>query len=112
LRYALTGGGSLGESYVATGGHMRSDPALAVSDTIVVMVPELVTRSGVGFRLTDLFPERHRFTVMVGSGRPLSRSSGTARCRSHLRAALRGFERVRSAGHLAKRRKYALRRRL
>jgi choline dehydrogenase len=73
LRYALTGGGSLGESYVATGGYMRSDPAFAVSDTIVVMIPALVTRSGVGFRLADLFPERHGFTVMVGSGRPLSR---------------------------------------
>jgi choline dehydrogenase len=73
LRYALTGGGSLGESYVATGGYMRSDPALAVSDTIVVMIPALVTRSGVGFRLADLFPKRHGFTVMVGSGRPLSR---------------------------------------
>jgi choline dehydrogenase len=73
LRYALTGGGSLGESYVATGGYMRSDLALAVSDTIVVMIPALVTRSGVGFRLADLFPERHGFTVMVGSGRPLSR---------------------------------------
>jgi choline dehydrogenase len=73
LRYALTGGGSLGESYVATGGYMRSDPALAVSDTIVVMIPALVSRSGVGFRLADLFPERHGFTVMVGSGRPLSR---------------------------------------
>jgi choline dehydrogenase len=35
LRYALTGGGSLAESYVATGGYMRSDPSLAVSDTIV-----------------------------------------------------------------------------
>jgi len=29
LRYALTGGGSLAESYVATGGYMRSDPSLA-----------------------------------------------------------------------------------
>jgi choline dehydrogenase len=73
LRYALTGGGPLGESYVATGGYMRSDPALAVSDTIIVMVPALVTRRGVGFRFGDLFPERHGFTVMVGSGRPLSR---------------------------------------
>jgi choline dehydrogenase len=74
LRYALTGSGSLAESYVATGGYMRSDPSLAVSDTIVVMVPALVTRRPViGFRLRDLFPERHGFTVMVGSGRPLSR---------------------------------------
>ena len=73
LRYALTGGGSLAESYVATGGYMRSDPALAVSDTIVVMIPALVARSSVGFRLRDVFPERHGFTVMVGSGRPLSR---------------------------------------
>jgi choline dehydrogenase len=32
-----------------------------------------MTRSGVGFRLRDLFPERHGFTVLVGSGRPLSR---------------------------------------
>jgi len=63
----------LAESYVATGGYMRSDPALAVSDTIVVMIPALITRGGVGFRLADLFPERHGFTVMVGSGRPLSR---------------------------------------
>ena len=81
LRYALTGGGSLAESYVATGGYMRSDPSLAVSDTIVVMIPALVTRSGVGFRLRDLFPERHGFTVLVGSGRPLSRG--------HIRAAQR-----------------------
>src|SRR6516225_3129580 len=73
LRYAVSRSGSLAESYVATGGYMRSDPALAVSDTIVVMVPALVTRGGVGFRLGDLFPERHGFTVMVGSGRPLSR---------------------------------------
>jgi choline dehydrogenase-like flavoprotein len=73
LRYALSRGGTLGESYVATGGYMRSDPALAVSDTIVVMAPALITRGGVGWRLSDLFPERHSFTVMVGSGRPLSR---------------------------------------
>jgi choline dehydrogenase len=74
MRYALTGGGSLAESYVATGGYMRSDPSLAVSDTIVVMVPALVTRrADIGFRLRDMFPERHGFTVMVGSGRPLSR---------------------------------------
>jgi len=73
LRYVLTSGGSLGESYVATGGYMRSDPALAVSDTIVVMIPALVTRRGVGFRLGDLFPKCHGFTVMVGSGRPRSR---------------------------------------
>jgi choline dehydrogenase len=73
LRYAITHRGSLAESYVATGGYMRSDPAPAVSDTIVVMIPALVARGGVGFRLTDLFPERHGFTVMVGSGRPLSR---------------------------------------
>jgi len=73
LRYVLTGGGSLGESYVATGGYMRSDPSLAVSDTIVVMVPALVTRRAeIGFRLRDMFPERHGFTVMVGSGRPFS----------------------------------------
>ena len=74
LRYVLTGGGSLGESYVATGGYMRSDPSLAVSDTIVIMIPALVTRrADIGFRLRDMFPERHGFTVMVGSGRPLSR---------------------------------------
>jgi choline dehydrogenase len=73
LRYALTSGGSLGESYVATGGYIRSDPALAVSDTIVVMIPALITRRGVGFRLGDLFPKRHGFTVMAGSGRPRSR---------------------------------------
>jgi choline dehydrogenase len=46
LRYALSRGGSLAESYVATGGYMRSDPALAVSDTIVVMIPALITRGG------------------------------------------------------------------
>jgi choline dehydrogenase len=73
LRYAITHRGSLAESYVATGGYMRSGPGLAVSDTIVVMIPALVARGGVGFRLADLFPERHGFTVMVGSGRPLSR---------------------------------------
>ena len=65
--------GSLAESYVATGGFMRSDPALAVSDTIVVMAPALTTRGGVGARLRDLFPSRHGFVVMVSCGRPLSR---------------------------------------
>jgi choline dehydrogenase len=73
LCYALSRGGALGESYIATGGYMRSDPALAVSDTIVVMAPALITRGGIGWRLGDLFPNRHGFTVMVGSGRPLSR---------------------------------------
>jgi len=34
---------------------------------------EGLTRGGVGFRLADLFPERHGFTIMAGSGRPLSR---------------------------------------
>ena len=49
---------------------MRSDPSLAVSDTIVVMVPALVTRrSEIGFHVRDMFPERHGFTVMAGSGR-------------------------------------------
>jgi choline dehydrogenase-like flavoprotein len=47
--------------------------ALEVSDTIVVMAPALITRGGVGWRLADPFPERHGFTVMVDSGRPLSR---------------------------------------
>ena len=65
MRYARTGGGSLAESYVATGGYMRSDPSLAVSDTIVVMIPALVTRRGVGFRLRDLFPERAAEEPMV-----------------------------------------------
>ena len=73
LRYALSRGGALGESYIATGGYMRSDPALAVSDMIVVMAPALITRGGIGWRLGDLFPDRHGFTVMVGVGRPLSR---------------------------------------
>src|SRR6266702_8210655 len=73
LRYAVSRGGSLGESYVATGGFMRSDPALAVSDTITIMAPVLITPGGVEWRLADLFPERHGFTVTVGSGRPLSR---------------------------------------
>src|SRR5215472_16606687 len=52
---------------------MRSDLALTVSDTIAVMIPALVTRGGVGFRLAGLFPKRHRFTIIVGSGRPRSR---------------------------------------
>jgi choline dehydrogenase len=84
LRYALSRGGSLGESYVATGRYTSSDPALVVCDTIVVLAPALITRGGVGWRLTDLFPERHGFTVMVGSGRPLSqpRPGPAARQRS------------------------------
>jgi choline dehydrogenase len=73
LRYALSGGGSLGESYVATGGFMRSDNALAVSDTIVVMAPALVTRGGMGARVRDLFPKQHGFMVQLSCGRPLSR---------------------------------------
>ena len=51
LRYALTAGGSLAESYVATGGYMRSEPSLEVSDTIVIMIPALVTRGG-GYAIT------------------------------------------------------------
>src|SRR3984893_6570404 len=41
--------------------------------------PALITRGGVGWRLTDLFPQRHGFTVMVGSGRFLSRGRGLVR---------------------------------
>ena len=37
---------------------MRSDPSLAVSDTIVVMVPALVTRGGRRVSPADSFPER------------------------------------------------------
>jgi hypothetical protein len=46
------------ESYVATGGFMRSDPALAASDTIVVMAPALITRCGVGWRRARSVPSR------------------------------------------------------
>lgn len=33
----------------------------------------MTRRPEIGFHVRDLFPERHGFTVMVGSGRPLSR---------------------------------------
>jgi choline dehydrogenase-like flavoprotein len=59
LRYALSRGGSLAESYVATGGYMRSDPALAVSDTIVVMIPALITRGGVATSCSAATIRRH-----------------------------------------------------
>jgi choline dehydrogenase-like flavoprotein len=94
LRYALTAGGSLAESYVATGGYMRSDPSLEVSDTIVIMIPALVTRGGVGFRLADLFPERHGFTIMAGSGRPLSAGAlGASSARDDARVGHKGSDR-------------------
>ncbi len=80
LRYALTRGGPLGESYVAQGGVFRTDPALDVADSIVVMAPALVTRGGVGARWRDLFPDRHGFGVSVSLARP--RSRGTIRLRS------------------------------
>ena len=80
LRYALTRGGPLGESYVAQGGVFRTDPALDVADSIVVMAPALVTRGGVGQRWRDLFPDRHGFGVSVSLARP--RSRGTIRLRS------------------------------
>ena len=72
-QYAFARSGSLAESYIATGGFMRSDPALELSDSIVVMAPALVTRGGVGASLRKLFPERHGFMVAVSCGRPLSR---------------------------------------
>jgi len=80
LRYALTRGGPLGESYVAQGGVFRTDPALEVADSIAVMAPALVTRGAGGQRWRDLFPDRHGFGVSVSLARPLSR--GTVRLRS------------------------------
>lgn len=80
LRYLLTRGGSLGESYVATGGFFRSDPAMELSDMIVVMAPALVTRGAVGSSVRDLFPSRHGFAVSVSLGRP--QSTGEIKLRS------------------------------
>jgi choline dehydrogenase len=91
LRYALPRGGSLAESYVATGGYMRSDPPLAVSDTIVVMIPAVITRGGVGFRLADLFPERHGSPLWSAPAGPLAAatSSSAATIRRHIRRSSR-----------------------
>lgn len=80
LRYAATGGGPLGESYIATGGTFRSDPALELADMIVVMAPALVTRGVTGSSIRSLFPQMHGFAVSVSLGRP--QSSGEVRLRS------------------------------
>src|SRR5262249_54161524 len=63
LRYALWRDGPLAESYVATGGMLRTDPSLAIADIIVVMVPALTFRGGVGATLRELLPQRHGFVV-------------------------------------------------
>lgn len=80
MQYGLAGTGALAESYVATGGFFRSDPALEVSDTIVVMSPALVTRGSIDSRIRDLFPHQHGFAVSVSLGRP--QSTGEIRLRS------------------------------
>ena len=80
LRYLLGAGGPLGESYVAQGGVFRTDPALEIGDSIVVMAPALVTRGKAKAAMWDLFPDRHGFAVSVSLGRP--RSRGEIRLRS------------------------------
>ena len=80
LRYLAGGGGPLGESYVAQGGVFRTDPALEVADSIVVMAPALVTRGGANASMWDLFPHQHGFAVSVSLGRP--RSRGEVRLRT------------------------------
>ena len=91
LRYAISRGGSLGESYVATGGYVRSDPALAVSDTIVVVAPALITRGGVGWRLSDLFPERHASRLWSAPAVPLA--AAASYCAATIRWCIRGSSR-------------------
>lgn len=75
LRYAATRGGPFAESYIATGGVLRTDPALDVPDIMVVMIPALTQRGGVGATLRELLPRRHGFVVAVSAGRPTSRGS-------------------------------------
>ena len=79
LRYLLGGGGPLGESYVATGGTFRSDPALAVADAMVVMLPALLKRGTVGARIRDVIDRRHGFTVLASLARQNSRGRVTLR---------------------------------
>lgn len=80
LRYLLGGRGPLGESYVAQGGVFRTDPALEIADSIVVMAPALVTRGTANASFRDLLPRQHGFAVSVSLGRP--RSRGEIRLRS------------------------------
>lgn len=74
-RYLATGGGALGESYVATGGVFASDPALEIPDAMVVMMPALIKRGTVGARLSEVIERRHGFTVLVSLARQRSRGS-------------------------------------
>ena len=75
LGYLLTRGGPLGESYVATGGVFATDPALAVPDAMVVMLPALIKRGTVGARVSDVIDRRHGFTVLASLAREQSRGS-------------------------------------
>ncbi len=77
LRYLLWKEGPFAESYVATGGIFRTNPDLEVADIIVVMIPALTFRGGVGAKLRDLLPQRHGFVVAISNGRPTSRGSIT-----------------------------------
>ncbi len=73
LRYFTTGGGPLGESYVALGGIFASDPALAAPDMMVVVLPALVKRAEVGARIGEVVDRRHGLTVLVSLARQRSR---------------------------------------
>ncbi|WP_323039444.1 GMC family oxidoreductase [Gemmobacter sp.] len=86
LRYALGRGGPLGESYVAMGGLFRSDPGLAASDLMAVVMPALVRRAEVGARLREIFEYRHGFAVSVSLARQASRGAVTLRSADPLQA--------------------------
>jgi choline dehydrogenase len=76
VRYALGGGGPLGEAFAATGGMFRSDPQLELSDIFVIMTPVLVQgirEMNLGIR--DMLPDRQGFQIGAFLGRPKSRGS-------------------------------------
>jgi len=77
LRYLAGRRGPLGESYVATSGVFRSDPALEVADAMVIMLPALIKRGTVGARVHEVIDRRHGFTVLTSLARQRSRGRVT-----------------------------------
>ena len=70
MRYLISRSGPLAESYIATGGMLRTNSALEIADIVVVMVPALTFRGGVGAKLRELLPQRHGFVVAVSNDGP------------------------------------------
>ena len=74
IDYLLRRQGGLGESLVMAGGFFRTDPSLELADVQVVMTGALMAKpSSNSFRIRDMLPREHGFSVTLYQGTPYSR---------------------------------------